>query len=32
MAEAPLSSKKQIVNPRDAREALKLTPGDKLAQ
>jgi AbrB family looped-hinge helix DNA binding protein len=30
MAEATLSSKNQIVIPREAREALKLKPGDKL--
>ena len=30
MAEAKLSSKNQIVIPREAREALKLKPGDKL--
>ena len=30
MAEATLSSKNQIVIPRDAREALQLKPGDKL--
>ena len=30
MAEATLSSKNQIVIPREAREALDLKPGDKL--
>ena len=30
MPEATLSSKNQIVIPREAREALGLTPGDKL--
>jgi AbrB family looped-hinge helix DNA binding protein len=30
MAEATLSSKNQIVIPREAREALGLKPGDKL--
>ncbi len=30
MAEATLSSKNQIVIPREAREALQLKPGDKL--
>jgi len=30
MAEATLSSKHQIVIPREAREALQLKPGDKL--
>jgi AbrB family looped-hinge helix DNA binding protein len=30
MAEATLSSKNQIVIPKEAREALKLKPGDKL--
>jgi AbrB family looped-hinge helix DNA binding protein len=30
MAEATLSSKNQIVIPREAREALKLKPGDKV--
>ena len=30
MAEATLSSKNQIVIPREAREALRLKPGDKL--
>jgi AbrB family looped-hinge helix DNA binding protein len=30
MAEAKLSSKNQIVIPREAREALQLKPGDKL--
>jgi len=30
MAEATLSSKNQIVIPREAREALHLKPGDKL--
>jgi AbrB family looped-hinge helix DNA binding protein len=30
MAEAKLSSKNQIVIPREAREALDLKPGDKL--
>ena len=30
MAEATLSSKNQIVIPREAREALDLNPGDKL--
>lgn len=30
MVEAKLSSKNQIVIPREAREALKLKPGDKL--
>lgn len=30
MAEATLSSKHQIVIPREAREALDLKPGDKL--
>jgi AbrB family looped-hinge helix DNA binding protein len=30
MAEAKLSSKNQIVVPREAREALDLKPGDKL--
>lgn len=30
MAEATLSSKNQIVIPREAREALNLKPGDKL--
>jgi len=30
MAEAKLSSKNQIVIPREAREALHLKPGDKL--
>jgi len=30
MAEATLSSKNQIVIPREAREALHLQPGDKL--
>jgi len=30
MAEAKLSSKNQIVIPREAREALNLKPGDKL--
>jgi AbrB family looped-hinge helix DNA binding protein len=30
MAEATLSSKNQIVVPREAREALDLKPGDKL--
>jgi len=30
MAEATLSAKNQIVIPREAREALKLKPGDKL--
>jgi AbrB family looped-hinge helix DNA binding protein len=30
MAEATLSSKNQIVIPREARQALKLKPGDKL--
>jgi AbrB family looped-hinge helix DNA binding protein len=30
MAEATLSSKNQIVIPREVREALKLKPGDKL--
>ena len=30
MAEATLSSKNQIVLPKEAREALKLKPGDKL--
>lgn len=30
MAEATLSSKNQIVIPKDAREALGLKPGDKL--
>jgi len=30
MAEATLSSKNQIVIPRDVREALQLKPGDKL--
>ena len=30
MAEATLSSKNQIVIPREAREALDLRPGDKL--
>jgi AbrB family looped-hinge helix DNA binding protein len=30
MAEATLSSKNQIVIPRDARKALGLKPGDKL--
>ena len=31
MAEATLSSKNQIVIPREAREALCVKPGDKLA-
>ncbi|HXA51714.1 MAG TPA: AbrB/MazE/SpoVT family DNA-binding domain-containing protein [Candidatus Acidoferrum sp.] len=31
MAEATLSTKNQIVIPREAREALQLKPGDKLA-
>ena len=31
MAEATLSSKNQIVIPREAREALGVKPGDKLA-
>jgi AbrB family looped-hinge helix DNA binding protein len=30
MAEATLSAKNQIVIPREAREALRLKPGDKL--
>lgn len=30
MAEAKISSKNQIVIPREAREALQLKPGDKL--
>jgi AbrB family looped-hinge helix DNA binding protein len=30
MAEATLSTKNQIVIPREAREALQLKPGDKL--
>ncbi len=30
MAEATMSSKNQIVIPREAREALQLKPGDKL--
>jgi AbrB family looped-hinge helix DNA binding protein len=30
MSEATLSSKNQIVIPREAREALQLKPGDKL--
>ncbi|MGH9494274.1 MAG: AbrB/MazE/SpoVT family DNA-binding domain-containing protein [Candidatus Sulfotelmatobacter sp.] len=30
MAEAKLSSKNQIVIPREAREALQLKPGDKV--
>lgn len=30
MAEVTLSSKNQIVIPREAREALKVKPGDKL--
>lgn len=30
MAEATLSSKNQIVIPKEVREALKLKPGDKL--
>lgn len=30
MAEATLSSKNQIVIPREAREALQVKPGDKL--
>jgi AbrB family looped-hinge helix DNA binding protein len=30
MAEATLSSKNQVVIPRDARKALRLKPGDKL--
>ena len=30
MAEATLSSRNQIVIPREAREALKVKPGDKL--
>lgn len=30
MAEATLSSKNQIVIPREAREALQLKPGDKV--
>ena len=30
MAEATLSSKNQIVVPREAREALGVSPGDKL--
>jgi AbrB family looped-hinge helix DNA binding protein len=30
MAEATLSSKNQIVIPKEAREALKVKPGDKL--
>ena len=30
MAEATLSSKNQIVIPREAREALELKPGDKI--
>jgi AbrB family looped-hinge helix DNA binding protein len=30
MAEATLSTKNQIVIPREVREALKLKPGDKL--
>lgn len=30
MAEATLSSKNQIVIPREAREALQVRPGDKL--
>ena len=30
MAEVTLSAKNQIVIPRDAREALRLRPGDKL--
>jgi AbrB family looped-hinge helix DNA binding protein len=30
MAEATLSAKNQIVIPREAREVLKLKPGDKL--
>ena len=30
MAEATLSSKNQIVIPREAREALEIKPGDKL--
>ena len=30
MAEAKLSSKNQILIPREAREALQLKPGDKL--
>lgn len=30
MAEATLSSKNQIVIPREAREALRLKPGDKV--
>jgi AbrB family looped-hinge helix DNA binding protein len=30
MAEATLSSKNQIVIPREAREALRVKPGDKL--
>ena len=30
MAEATLSSKNQIVIPREAREALQIKPGDKL--
>ena len=30
MAEAKLSSKNQIVIPREAREALQIKPGDKL--
>ena len=30
MAEATLSSKNQIVIPREAREALNLKPGDKI--
>lgn len=31
MAEATLSAKNQIVIPREAREALQVKPGDKLA-
>ena len=31
MAEATLSAKNQIVIPREAREALRVKPGDKLA-
>jgi AbrB family looped-hinge helix DNA binding protein len=31
MTEATLSTKNQIVVPREAREALKVKPGDKLA-
>ena len=31
MAEATLSSKNQIVIPKEAREALQVKPGDKLA-